>query len=130
MNTETAQFKEESGNDHGNLRSYVLGFLFSVAFTLLPYFMVTLHLFTKGVIVVFILSIALLQLLVQLVYFLHLNGKLEQRWNLVIFAFTFLIVLVVGIGSLWIMHHLDQNMMSGAALEKTILLDEAMDGSK
>ncbi|SJN12978.1 Cytochrome O ubiquinol oxidase subunit IV [Halomonas citrativorans] len=56
---------------------------------------------------------AVLQVLVQLVMFMHLDFKTEDGWNMLSFVFTVLILgLVVG-GSLWIMQHLHLNMMIG-----------------
>jgi len=97
---------------------------------MIPYLLVVRRTFSVDVTILLILCIALLQLLVQLVYFLHLNTKSEQRWNLIVFIFTVIIVAIIGVGSLWIMHHLEINMMPGPELEKAIILDEGMmDGS-
>ena len=54
---------------------------------------------------------ALLQILVQLGYFLHMNTKSDEWWNMISFVFTVLIIAIVVIGSLWIMFHLNHNMM-------------------
>ena len=55
-------------------------------------------------------GMALLQILVQLVYFLHMNSSSEGSWNLIAFIFTVLIVAILVVGSLWIMFHLNTNM--------------------
>ena len=57
-----------------------------------------------------IVGMALLQILVQLVYFLHMNSSSEGSWNLIAFIFTVLIVAILVVGSLWIMFHLNTNM--------------------
>ena len=63
--------------------------------------------------VVVIAVTAVLQILVQLVMFMHMNTKADEGWNLMSFVFTLtILVLVVG-GSLWIMQHLHLNMMIG-----------------
>ncbi|MBE8365690.1 cytochrome o ubiquinol oxidase subunit IV, partial [Leptospira borgpetersenii serovar Balcanica] len=46
-----------------------------------------------------------------LVCFLHMNASSEERWNLVAFVFTLLIIAIVVVGSIWIMWNLNYNMM-------------------
>jgi cytochrome o ubiquinol oxidase operon protein cyoD len=58
-----------------------------------------------------VLAFALVQVVVHLVFFLHMNGSSDQRWNLMAFLFTLLIVAVLVGGSIWIMYHLNHNMM-------------------
>lgn len=58
-----------------------------------------------------IVGLALAQILVQLVYFLHMNSSSEGGWNLIAFVFTVLIIAILVVGSLWIMFHLNTNMM-------------------
>jgi cytochrome o ubiquinol oxidase operon protein cyoD len=50
---------------------------------------------------------------VHLVCFLHMNTRSSQLWNNAAFAFTVVIVGILVIGSLWIMYHLNMNMMPG-----------------
>jgi cytochrome o ubiquinol oxidase operon protein cyoD len=46
-----------------------------------------------------------------MVYFLHMNRRSEGGWTLMALLFTLLLVGIVLSGSLWVMHHLDTNMM-------------------
>ena len=57
-------------------------------------------------------ALAVVQILVHMVYFLHLDRSSEQRWNVIVLAFTALILLIVVAGSLWIMHNMNVNMMA------------------
>ena len=57
------------------------------------------------------LMMAVIQIFVHLVYFLHMNTSSEERWNLIALAFTALIIAIVVVGSLWIMYNLNINMM-------------------
>jgi cytochrome o ubiquinol oxidase operon protein cyoD len=91
--------------------SYVVGFVLSIATTLLAYFFVVNEVWPKEALVYIVMAIAVVQLIVQLVFFLHLGRGKGRRWKVLTFLFAFLVVLVVVIGSLWIMHHLDYNMM-------------------
>jgi cytochrome o ubiquinol oxidase operon protein cyoD len=56
-----------------------------------------------------VMIIAVIQLVVQLVFFLHLGQG--NRWKTITFVFAGLVVLIVVVGSIWIMHNLDYNMM-------------------
>jgi len=91
--------------------SYISGFVLSVVFTLIPYYIVVNHLFGAQGLVIATVIFGVIQLLVQVVFFLHLNKKSKPHWNMVVFFYTLLIVAFLVIGSLWIMYHLNYNMM-------------------
>ena len=93
------------------LRSYVIGFVLSIVLTLIPYFIVVNRMFDDRSMVVAAVTFGVTQLVVQVVFFLHLHKKLKPRWNMVVFMFTILIVSVLVVGSLWIMANLDHNTM-------------------
>jgi cytochrome o ubiquinol oxidase operon protein cyoD len=95
----------DSGASHGNVKSYVLGFIFSVILTALSFGVVIGHLFPGGSEVLALAVLALVQVLVHLTFFLHMNGSSAQRWNVVVFAFTVLIAAIVIGGTVWIMHN-------------------------
>lgn len=90
--------------------SYVVGFVLSVFTTLLAYFFVVNNLWPKEVLVYVVLAIAVVQLVVQVVFFLHIGRG--SRWKLLTFIFTILIVGIVVVGSIWIMENLNYNMMT------------------
>ncbi len=94
------------------LGSYVLGFVFSVFLTLIPYFIVVKHVLTGQSAVFAAVALGVAQLLVQVVFFLHLNKKSKPHWNMIVFIFTFLIVAILVVGSLWVMYNLNYNMTS------------------
>ncbi len=100
-----------TGASHGSLKSYIVGFILSILLTIIPYYLVVNHGLAHDVTILAIVGLGVLQLLVQLVFFLHLNTSSEQRWNLMTFVFTVLILAIIVIGSLWIMWNLDYNMM-------------------
>ncbi len=96
------------------LKSYVIGFALSVALTLAAFFVVLRPGFFHvgyGAMVPAILILAVAQLFVQLIFFMHLASESGPRWKLAIFLSTVSIVLIVVIGSIWIMNHLNYNMM-------------------
>lgn len=89
---------------------YIIGFLLSLGLTLLAYAIVVLELLDSWAAVVLIV-LALAQMIVQLVYFLHLGEEVGPRLKLLSFVFMGVILLIIVVGSLWIMNHLNYNMM-------------------
>lgn len=100
-----------AGAAHGTYKSYLIGFILSVVLTVIPFWMVMHPTMAPSTIAISILGFAIVQVLVHLYFFLHLNTSSEQRWNLVAFAYTFILILFIVVGSLWIMHNLGYNMM-------------------
>ncbi len=92
------------------LKSYVTGFVLSVMLTLAAYFAVVNHM---QAVIWLIVILALIQLLVQLIFFLHLGQGADSRWNLIVLFSTFGVVCILVLGSLWIMQHLNYNMTPG-----------------
>src|SRR5690349_2826912 len=86
---------------------YVFGFVLAVALTLIAYFMVVNHVMTGTALITTIMILAAVQLLVQLVFFLHLGREKSARWNVASFYFMMIILVIVVLGSLWIMHNLN-----------------------
>jgi len=93
------------------MRSYVIGFSLSLVLTIIPYYMVTRQMFDKEVLLEQVALFGVAQLLVQVLFFLHLPAKVKPYWDLIVFFFTLLIVTILVVGSLWIMYHLNYNMM-------------------
>lgn len=100
-----------AGAGHGSVKSYLIGFVLSVILTVVPFAIVMAGSASKAVILSVVLVCAVVQILVHLVYFLHLNTSSEERWNLVALLFTVLIIAIVVVGSIWIMWNTHANMM-------------------
>jgi len=58
-----------------------------------------------------ITTLAAVQITVHMVYFLHMNTRSEDGWSIMALVFTLILVVIVLIGSLWIIYHLNANMM-------------------
>ena len=54
---------------------------------------------------------AVIQILVHMVYFLHMNGKVEGGWTMLSTIFTVVFVAIAIAGTLWVMFHMNANMM-------------------
>lgn len=100
-----------TGASHGSMNTYVIGFILSIILTVIPFWMVMEGTASEAAILWTVVSMAVVQILVHLVYFLHMNTSSDERWNLVAFMFTMLIIGILVIGSLWIMYNLNINMM-------------------
>ncbi|HSW77616.1 MAG TPA: cytochrome o ubiquinol oxidase subunit IV [Candidatus Chromulinivoraceae bacterium] len=91
---------------------YIAGFILSVLLTFSAYEFVVNH-YVGGVgLIAIIVTLAITQLIVQLVFFLHLGRGKEAKWNLAAFLFMLMILVILVAGSLWIMYNLNYNMMS------------------
>lgn len=97
---------------HGSVKTYAIGFILSVILTLIPFGLVMYPTLPKSITLMIVLAFAVIQVLVHLVYFLHLDRSEAQRENVVAFVFAGLvIVLLVGL-SLWIMFSIHTYMMA------------------
>ncbi|MCL6683974.1 cytochrome o ubiquinol oxidase subunit IV [Sphingomonas alba] len=97
---------------HGSYRSYTIGFILSVILTAVPFWLVMAHpIANAGVTAAFVIVFAALQILVHTVCFLHVNSEAEGGWTLMAYMFTAILLIITIAGSLWIMYHLNSNMM-------------------
>lgn len=97
---------------HGSLRGYVTGFLLSVVLTAIPFWLVMNDVLGNATLTaIVIMGFAAVQIVVHMIYFLHMNGRSEGGWNMMGLIFTLVIVAIVLAGSLWVMFHLNTNMM-------------------
>ena len=94
------------------LQSYVWGFGLSVILTLTAFFVVDQKLFSTHATLATILTLAILQTYVQLILFLHLKKESKPRWKMLTFLFMLSVLLILVLGSVWIMYHLNYNMTS------------------
>lgn len=58
-----------------------------------------------------LMTLAVFQALIQLIFFLHLGIESKPRWNLMLFFFMVLVIFIVVSGSIWIMHNINYNAM-------------------
>lgn len=108
-------------------RHYINGFVWSLALTLVPFIFITKTTISGMALYMTVFIAAILQLCVQLVYFLHINHGRNRRWNIVSFGSMIIIVIIIVFGSLWIMNNLHYNMMPGHELTDYIQEEEAID---
>ena len=101
-----------SGEGHGSFGSYMTGFVLAVILTVAAFALVMTGTLTGQNALFAIAGLAFVQIIVHLVFFLHMNTSSAQRWNVTAFAFTALTAVIVIGGTLWVMHNVSMNMMS------------------
>jgi len=100
------------GQAHGTFGSYMIGFGLSVILTAIPFWLVmTGVLGDKQLTAFVILGFAVVQILVHMIYFLHMNTRSEGGWTMLALIFTIVLVVITLSGSIWVMYHLNHNMM-------------------
>lgn len=100
---------ENSDTGHG-LRTYLIGFVLAVGLTAIPFYAVITHALPPGRTLLLIGVAAILQILVHLRFFLHLNFTSTPKENLLAIVFTAVLIFIMVGGSFWIMFDLHQRM--------------------
>jgi cytochrome o ubiquinol oxidase operon protein cyoD len=99
---------------HFTLKTYLAGFALAAVLTAVPFWLVMDHVIASvPVAMAVVVALAVAQILVHTFAFLHVNARAQGGWTLVAYAFTAVLVVITIGGSLWIMHHLNLNMMPG-----------------
>ena len=96
---------------HGSFKDYTIGFILSVILTAIPFWLVMTHQLAPGTTKFVILGFAAVQVVVHMVYFLHMNSKSEGGWNMMALILTAILLFIVLTGSVWVMYHMNANMM-------------------
>ena len=97
---------------HGTLSSYLIGFGLSVFLTAIPFWLVISGAIdSKAATAIVVMLFAVVQIVVHMIYFLHMNTRSENGWTMMALIFTVIMVVIALTGSLWVMHHLNVNMM-------------------
>lgn len=96
---------------HGSMKDYTIGFILSVILTAIPFYMVIDGGFSRHATLLTMVILGLVQVVVHLICFLHMNFSSEGRWNVMAFIFTAIIILLVVGLSLWIIYTADTLMM-------------------
>ena len=101
------------GQAHGSVKEYVTGLILSIVLTIIPFYLVMSGAGSDTFTVVAIVVAAIAQVLVQMVFFLHMNGSSGQTWLTISAVYALFILLFVIVGSMWIFEHLNHNMLMG-----------------
>ncbi|RYF72161.1 MAG: cytochrome o ubiquinol oxidase subunit IV [Comamonadaceae bacterium] len=102
----------DSSAPHSTFKGYMTGFILSVVLTAIPFWLVMGKVFDKSsTTALVILAFAAVQIVVHMIYFLHMNTKSEGGWSMLALVFTLVLVVITLSGSIWVMYHLNHNMM-------------------
>lgn len=101
------------GASHGSAKEYITGLILSIIFTVIPFAIVMTGAMSGATALLVIAACAVAQLLVQAIFFLHMNTSSEQSWNVMTGIYSVTIFIVLIIGSMWIFNHLNHNILMG-----------------
>lgn len=97
---------------HFSVKDYGTGFLLSVILTAIPFWLVMGNVLDNSLVTTLvILALGGVQMVVHVIYFLHMSTKSEGGWTFMALIFTITLVVIMLAGSVWVMYHLNHNMM-------------------
>lgn len=103
---------DHTGHAHGSYRSYLIGFALSVVLTIIPFWIVLGNVTDNvPIALTVIFGLGAIQILVHVFYFLHVTVGAEDGWQAMSIGFTAILIIIVLVGSIWVMFHLHENMM-------------------
>jgi cytochrome o ubiquinol oxidase operon protein cyoD len=103
---------EEERTLRAEVRGYVVGLAIAVALTAASFWAVGAHEIYRQGAAVALLVLGVAQMGIHLVFFLHITTAPDNANNVLALAFGVLIVFLVVFGSLWVMGHMNHNMVS------------------
>jgi cytochrome o ubiquinol oxidase operon protein cyoD len=109
---EPGHHDHEHQEDHGTFKGYMIGFLLSAILTAIPFWLVMSDVLgNKSMTGFVILGFAAVQIVVHMIYFLHMNTRSEAGWNFLALIFTIMLVVITLSGSIWVVYNMNANMM-------------------
>jgi len=102
---------DSTGASRGSLKLYLTGFVLSLILTAIPFALVMSGTWSSSATLAGIFSAGIVQILVHLYYFLHLDTSSSARWNVLAMLFTLVIMALFVGGTIWIMYSLHYRMM-------------------
>jgi cytochrome o ubiquinol oxidase operon protein cyoD len=110
----------DEGHEPSTFKGYMTGFVLAVILTVIPFWLVMGKVIESSHVTgLVIMAIGAVQIVVHMVYFLHMNARSEGGWNMLALMFTIVIVVITLAGSIWVMFHLNANMMPGMMHDMT-----------
>jgi cytochrome o ubiquinol oxidase operon protein cyoD len=101
---------ESIGAGRGSMQAYATGFVLSIFLTAIAFWLVMSATLPRRLVLIGIFGAAIMQILVHLHYFLHLDTSSKARWNVLALLLTILIMTLFVGGTLWIMYHLNYRL--------------------
>lgn len=106
-------FNEITKEWHGSMNAYLMGLILSVLLTAAAFLLVWVKISINRQVLIFtLIGLAAAQATAQVLFFLHVGEEAKPRWETVVFLFTILVLLIIVVGSLWIMADLNNRLMN------------------
>lgn len=102
---------DSAGMSRGTGKSYTTGFILSIVLTTIPFALVMHKTLSHPATIVAVISAAIIQVMVHLYYFLHMDTSSRARWNVLAMLFAVLIMFLIVGGTMWIIYNLNYRMM-------------------
>jgi cytochrome o ubiquinol oxidase operon protein cyoD len=93
----------------------MIGFILSVILTAIPFALVMTGTLDTTTTAVIVLAMAAIQVVVHMVFFLHMTTTAEGGWSFLALLFTVIVIVITLAGSIWVMYHMNANMMPAPA---------------
>ena len=100
-----------TGAGHITVGKYMIGFILAIGLTLLSFGIVAAGIQPKYAAVIGLVLAAIVQIMIHLHYFLHLDRSAENQWNLIAIVFTGIILAIFIGGTVWVIFTLKSRMM-------------------
>jgi cytochrome o ubiquinol oxidase operon protein cyoD len=109
--THAAHDEHHDSAPHGSMREYIIGFVLSVILTAIPFALVMTGAIDHTWTAIIVLGMAVVQVFVHMIFFLHMNTSNEGGWSFIALLFTLIVIVITLSGSIWVMYHMNANMM-------------------
>ena len=105
---------------HVTTGGYVTGFILAVILTVIPFWLVMAKVIDNRATAAMVLGLfAAVQVVVHMYFFLHMNGKIQGGWTMLSTIFSVVFVAITLAGTLWVMFHMNTNMMPGHEMHQS-----------
>lgn len=96
---------------NADFKPTIIGFVTSIGIILAVYFVAINSDLPNSHLIFIVLGMAIVQAIIQFVFFFHLGVESKPRWNLMTFFFMVMVITIIIGGSMWIMNNIDYNLM-------------------
>jgi cytochrome o ubiquinol oxidase subunit IV len=108
--SQSEEGEEREGIREG-VRSYLLGLAIAIGLTIASFWVARTHIIYGPSVPVALVALAVAQMGIHLVFFLHITTAPDNTNNVLALALGVLIVFVLVFGTVWVMAHMNHNMM-------------------
>lgn len=103
---------DHAGASHGSLAGYLTGFVLAAILTAIPFWLVMERpLESAQATALLVAGFAAVQIVVHMIFFLHMDPKSEGGWTFMALIFTLIVLAIAISGTLWVMYNMNTNMM-------------------